>query len=129
MIFFQINMKVLLAFIVTALMSQTNNCLESLLQDKGQSRPSRQLGIKWPAHLQELKFQYCLGTKLMGTAAVWCVPAAKPPNCLSGSWQKLASDPILGRCWLPSFHWPKINYWNMLWTSFILIVHVLTNFK
>jgi hypothetical protein len=57
------------------------------------------------------------------------VPAAKPPNCLSGSWQKLASDPILGRCWLPSFHWPKINYWNMLWTSFILIVHVLTNFK
>ena len=98
MIFFQINMKVLLAFIVTALMSQTNNCLESLLQDKGQSRPSRQLGIKWPDHLQELKFQYCLGTKLMGTAAVWCVPAAKTANCADASWQKLVSDATLGKC-------------------------------
>jgi hypothetical protein len=92
-------MKILLAFIVTtALMSQSSDCLESSLQDKGQSRSSRQVGLAQPAYLRVPRFQDCLGTKKMGSASFWCVPAAKPPNCPSSSWQKLVSDPTLGRC-------------------------------
>jgi hypothetical protein len=95
-------MKVLLAFVVTlALMSQHCDCLESSLHEENHYRSARAAifgGVGAPAYLSVPGFMDCLSKKQMGTASVWCVPAAKTANCADASWQKLVSDATLGKC-------------------------------
>jgi hypothetical protein len=95
-------MKVLLAFIVAvALMSQQSNCLANSLHEDDLSRSAREaifVGAGPPAYLSVPGFKDCLSKKQMGTASVWCVPAAKTANCADASWSQLVSDATLGKC-------------------------------
>ncbi len=85
-------MKVLLAFVVTlALTSQHCDCLESC----GGAGATR--------HTMITGFLDCLSKKQMGTASVWCVPAAKTSNCSDTCWlavllSELISDVTFEKC-------------------------------
>ena len=53
--------------------------------------PQSRVGLSTPKYLYVSNFQSCLGKYTKpGDATFWCMPKAKPPNCLVESWTQLA---------------------------------------